>query len=60
MSKTTAAVYAPPGPGLPDVAVIVLEGKVIFAQAVGGVPEGEALLAHMLKGIQQMAKDEGY
>lgn len=60
MAEAVAAVYPPPGPGLPEVAVIVMNGKVIFAQAVANVAEGEALLRHMLAGIHQLAKDKGY
>ncbi len=60
MSKASAAVYASPGPGMPEVAVIVMGGKVVWAEAVQTIEEGEALLKHMLVGIQQLAKDKGY
>ncbi|MDR3511470.1 MAG: hypothetical protein P4L73_07550 [Caulobacteraceae bacterium] len=51
----TAAVYASPGPGLPDVAVIVMGRDLVFSQSVRSIEEGEKLLAHMLSGFAELA-----
>lgn len=60
MSEFFATVYDPPAAGQPYVAVIVGKGKVIFAQAVVSVAEGEKLLKQMLKGIANLVKEDGH
>jgi hypothetical protein len=48
-------VYDPPGPGLPHVAVIVMDGKVICAEAVESVKQGGALLARLANGMAEIS-----
>jgi hypothetical protein len=60
MAKAIATVYDPPEPGEPYVAVIMMKGSVIFAQATPSVEEGETLLRHMLVGMADLAKAQGY
>lgn len=55
--KAVAAVYASPGPGMPDIAVIVMGRDVVFSQSVRSVEEGEKLLAHVLRGFADLAAD---
>jgi hypothetical protein len=56
MAQAFAAVS--PGPGLPEVAIIIMGGKVIFAQEVSSLQEGEAVLARMLRGLKELAESE--
>jgi hypothetical protein len=55
--KAVTAVYASPGPGLPDLAVIIMGRDVVFSQSVRSVEEGEKLLAHVLRGFADLAAD---
>ena len=60
MANLLAAVYEPPGPELPDVAIIVNEdGKVIFAQAVADAEDGEALIKLVVEGLRLLALGNG-
>lgn len=60
MAEAVATVYDPPAPGQPYVAVILMSGKVIFAEAVASVAAGKQLLDHMLRGIAELAAREGH
>ena len=60
MTEAVATVYDPPASGQPYVAVILMSGKVIFAEAVASVDTGEQLLKHMLRGIADLAAREGH
>lgn len=59
MSHYVRAVYAPPEPGLPHIAVIISdEGKAVFAFAVDNVVEGGALLALAVEEMTLEAEDD--
>jgi hypothetical protein len=56
MAEAFAAVYHPPAANMPIVAVIVSDGKVIFAQAVETVEEGEARLGAAMAALKEHAR----
>ena len=58
MQTISAAVYASPGPGMPELAVIIKQGEVIFAKAVPNLKAGEAILVYMLQSYKKMAAAE--
>ncbi len=60
MSEVIATVYDPPEDGQPYLAIIFMNGKVIFAEAVPSVKVGESLLRHMLACIAKEAKSQGF
>lgn len=43
------AVYDPPGPGLPYLAVVLHDGEVVVSRAVSSVAAGEALIAKVFQ-----------
>jgi hypothetical protein len=53
MAGMTYAVYDPPNPGLPFLAVVFHGNEVFLARPVSSVDEGEGLIAHF---AQEMAK----
>ena len=55
MARLSTAVYDPPGPGLPHVAVILMDGKVICAEAAKSVKEGDAILARLARGLTEIS-----
>lgn len=60
MAVYTGAVYGPPSPELPEMAVILCGGEVVHAQAVRTIEEGEHFIQHMLLGLKNLAeKDAG-
>jgi hypothetical protein len=59
MAMTIGVVYDPPDPGLPHIAVVVMDGKVICAEAVESVKEGDALLARLAKGLAEISSHFG-
>ena len=53
MAGITFAVYDPPNPGLPFLAVVFHGDEVLLTRPVASVDEGEDLIAHL---AQEMAK----
>lgn len=60
MSNAYAAVYASPGSEMPDVAIVILNGKVVFSEAVKSVAEGDAIIRDVLQRLHDLAAREGY
>ena len=59
MAGIRAAVYDPPGPGMPYVAVIIgTDGRVLMAEAVPSRERGERILADILNDFAQKAREE--
>lgn len=52
MAEFVGAVYDPPAPQMPYVAIIVSDGELKFAMAVPNVGEGEARLSEVLAGLK--------
>lgn len=48
LAKTLSAIYDPPSPDMPKIAVIFQGGQLTFAQAVTDQSEGKVLLRDML------------
>ena len=57
MTEFSAAVYDPPHPAMPYVAVVVSRGEVKMAIAVSSVAEGEATIEEMLAGLKKLAEE---
>ncbi len=57
MAEFFAAVYDPPGPHMPHLAVVVSNGEVTVAIAVSSVEEGEARIQTALAGLKKLADE---
>lgn len=60
MKTSLGEVDASPDPCMPAMAIIVMSGKVVFAQAVTGKAEGEAILRDMLGRHEQFTIEKGH
>lgn len=59
MATFRGDVYEASQVGMPLIAVIISsDGEVIFAKAVKTTQEGEALIVHMAKGMQELAEKD--
>lgn len=59
MPRMTFAVYGPPSPELPNIAVVLSDGEVIIAEPVNSPQEGEQLIRHLSEELAKKAANEG-
>src|SRR4051794_6002670 len=58
MARAVAVVYHPPAEGLPHIAIILMNGRVQFAQEVPSADAGDALLTATLEELATLADRE--
>jgi hypothetical protein len=58
MARAVAVVYHPPSEGLPHIAIILMNGRVQFAQEVASADEADALLSETLEELATLAGRE--
>ena len=55
MPRMAFAVYDPPSPGLPHLAIVLCDGEVLAAEPVCSAEEGEQLVQHLAEQLAKVA-----